>query len=495
MKKAQISKVLVLALILANLSSCISMEPPRIDVTVSITSTYYSITTAENRYDKNHYRELNIKIPKITYSGIESDALMDSINDEISSSLNKLINEAEKNALNNYSSYLTTAKKNIIIDATNRLKSIKNKYKSIIGHDEVVALNDAESYIASISELANANYRGKPKKQFDNIKKSTSSNFRKNADDSPRDEFRYNDNKVYGHTSTENLIIPELHNKRIIVVETESPQISQTTISIDGRPGFRGDIAPEERSDRATRSEFKNGRNDFVGNDFNKNNFDRNEFIKNDFGKMPMASNSVAELNKKSLSTDDTATPSITKELNEPSNKQSFTTNDIATPTDLGKELSLDDFYKELRQIKMIMIPDEWTLLKEYTPTKINCSFDVKCLDEDYISLFIELTETKTATSVKRFFYNIDLKNKRILKLSDVLGENYKERCVNSITKAIENMTDDEKTNLKNNYNIADIINEDTAFFINNNHLPVIELDKFALTSGYLEFQITASVK
>ncbi len=462
MKKAQISKILILALILASLSSCTSIETPKVDDTVSYDPTYYSITTAENRYEKNHYRELNIKIPKITYSGVESDALIDSINDEISNSLNKLISEAEENALNTYDSYLTTAKNNIITDATNKLKNIKSKYKSIIGHDEVIALNDAESYIASISELANGNYEQRPRKQFD-------------------------DNKVFGHTSTEDLIIPGLHNKRIIVVETEASQISQTTITIDGRPGFRGDIAPEERFDRATRSDFKNDRNNF-----DKADFDRNSFGRNDFSKMPMASDSDAAFDKKPLPTDDTATPSVTKE---PINEQFFTTNDIATPTDAEKELSLDDFYKELRQIKMIMVPNERALLREYTPTKINCSFDVKCLDEDYLSLFVELSETKTATSVKRFFYNIDLKNKKILKLSDVLGENYKDLCVTSITKAIENMTDDEKQNLKANYNIDDFINEDTAFFINNNHLPVIELDKFALTAGYLEFQITENAK
>ena len=82
------------------------------------------------------------------------------------------------------------------------------------------------------------------------------------------------------------------------------------------------------------------------------------------------------------------------------------------------------------------------------------------------------------------------MKEKKIVKLSDVLGENYKEICINNINEAILNFSDEEKAKLKSNYNIEDYINDDTAFFINNNHIPVVELDKWAITNDYLEFQI-----
>ena len=97
---------------------------------------------------------------------------------------------------------------------------------------------------------------------------------------------------------------------------------------------------------------------------------------------------------------------------------------------------------------------------------------------------------TKTATSITRLFYNIDLRKKRLISIKDVLGDNYKELCINSINSAIDKMTIDQKKNINSDFNLENIINEKTNFFINNNHIPVVELDKYTMTPDYLEFQI-----
>ena len=51
-------------------------------------------------------------------------------------------------------------------------------------------------------------------------------------------------------------------------------------------------------------------------------------------------------------------------------------------------------------------------------------------------------------------------------------------------------MTEEQKKNINSDSNIDNLINENTSFFINNNHIPVIELDKYSITPDYLEFQI-----
>ena len=114
-------------------------------------------------------------------------------------------------------------------------------------------------------------------------------------------------------------------------------------------------------------------------------------------------------------------------------------------------------------------------------------------MDEEYLSLFIEISESRTTSTVKRLFYNIDLVNKKTITLNEIIGENYKDKCVQTITSAIDSWSDEEKQLLKKDYNVSEYISDDTPFFINNNHKPVISLDKFSITvgtAGYLEFQI-----
>lgn len=161
--------------------------------------------------------------------------------------------------------------------------------------------------------------------------------------------------------------------------------------------------------------------------------------------------------------------------------------------TDENTELTLDGFYRELGMIKRMRIPNDRRLTREYIPTYITCGFDVKCLDEDYLSLYIELDETRINTSSKRFYYNIDLKNKKLVTIKDVLGENYKDTCVNTINNAINAWSEDKKSDLIKGYDVSKFIDDDTTFFINNNHIPVVVFEKntiIAGAAGYPEFQI-----
>ena len=155
--------------------------------------------------------------------------------------------------------------------------------------------------------------------------------------------------------------------------------------------------------------------------------------------------------------------------------------------------LTINDFYREFREIRNFRIPDDYLLSMQYIPTTIECDYEVKCLDEDYISLFVELTESRTTTNIKRLFYNVDLNTKKIINIKDILGDKFKETSIKYISEGIDNWNDSKKSTLISDYDLESYINEDTPFFINNNHRPVIEIEKFVITigsAGYHEFQI-----
>lgn len=406
MIRKKLSILLILSLISGILPSCKvakKEEPvatiPQIPVVENEVNPYYSITTQYASHRVNYFMDVDIKIPKITYTGIERDELFDSINDELYNNITKLVKDAMNESFNSYTDYLETAKSNVLIEQESRMRGLKTKYKDVIGDKEIAAINET---IENLKIVAKEN-----KENSEKLK------------------------EVNGFSSTEGLIVPELHNKKIIIVETTAASESEIK--------EKNEIASSENA----KPSFGNGERPNFGD-----------------GERPSFGN--GERKKRGT----------------------------ASASNVNKKLTLKDFYDEFGEILSVKTPSDEELTKAYTPTIINCNFDVKCLDEDYLSLFVEMNVTKTATSITRLFYNIDLRKKRLISIKDVLGDNYKELCINSINSAIDKMTIDQKKNINSDFNLENIINEKTNFFINNNHIPVVELDKYTMTPDYLEFQI-----
>ena len=439
MNKQKIAIILAFSLIAFNIYGCAN-----ISALVSVSSTanavtadtpYYSVTNAETLNYNNFYLNLNAEIPKITYSSKDNDSLIDPINESIYSDVTAMLKEATSTALTTFETYLETAKKNIQTEKDLSLIKIKNKYKDIIGEAELNAIKELSD--APIEYEEN---RFPMRNRFNRNRFSTSS-----------------DIIVEGFTNTEDLIIPGLHNKKIIVVETtkapETSAISETSMSIKGRPGNKSFGNP-------------NGMTSMP------------EDAPNFSGSRPSRQENESNFNKESR---------IAPE-------ETFEAKNVASESEVKiEELTIESFYKELDEIKAIKMPNDSELIRAFLPTNISCSFEVKCLDEEYLSLFIEISESRTTSTVKRLFYNIDLVNKKTITLNEIIGENYKDKCVQTITSAIDSWSDEEKQLLKKDYNVSEYISDDTPFFINNNHKPVISLDKFSITvgtAGYIEFQI-----
>ena len=432
MIRKNLSILLILSLISGILPSCKAAkkeEPvatiPQIPVVENEVNPYYSITTQYASHRVNYFMDVDIKIPKITYTGIERDELFDSINDELYNNITKLVKDAMNESFNSYTDYLETAKSNVLIEQESRMRGLKTKYKDVISDKEIAAINET---IENLKIVAKEN-----KENSEKLK------------------------EVNGFSGTEGLIVPELHNKKIIIVETTAASESETK--------EKNEIASSEN----TRPSFGNGERKKRSTASN---------TESDISKAPNRPQKEIVASKSNVNND-------TKKTSE--NEKIVTR---ASESNVNKKLTLKDFYDEFGEILSVKTPTDEELTKAYTPTIINCNFDVKCLDEDYLSLFVEMNVTKTATSITRLFYNIDLRKKRLISIKDVLGDNYKELCINSINSAIDKMTIDQKKNINSDFNLENIINEKTNFFINNNHIPVVELDKYTMTPDYLEFQI-----
>lgn len=444
MKKI-LTNILLISILLTNISAC---SQNIIKKTITADSPYYSVTTGSFKRYENAYMNLDIKIPKITYSNNGGNELIDSLNNDIESSLNTLIDEAIENALNTYKTYLQSAKDNVKKDIENKIAEIESKYQSVIGQEEKdmlskLSADDISNF--SFSNMGRMNTFPNRMASFSNAMPG----FRRRYNSEFKSEENNIEETVSGHTSSGDIINPALHNKKIIVVETTTAAQTETTIKISGRPG----IAPSEdsnssssdKSDRPKRASWSNGQ---------KKNTERNF----------KATNS---------------------ELSRQATKSEITKSD---------EITLENFYRDLRRIRRYYIPDDYSLTIQYIPTTIECDYEIKCLDEDYLSLFVELTESRTTSNVKRLFYNVDLNKMKIINLKDILGAKYKETSVKSIQDAIDKWSDAQKSTLIQNYSLDNYISENTPFFINNNHRPVIEIEKFAITigsTGYHEFQIS----
>ena len=132
MKKI-LSNVLIITFLIMSVFGCQNTSPKK---AVTADTPYYSVTTGSFERDRNAYMNLDAKIPKITYSNSDGSELIDSLNVEIESDLNKLINEAKTRALDTYETYLQSAKDNAKKDVESKIAELETKYSSILGEEE-----------------------------------------------------------------------------------------------------------------------------------------------------------------------------------------------------------------------------------------------------------------------------------------------------------------------------------------------------------------------
>ena len=83
MNKRIISMILLVSMLIFSLFGCSNFTSKK---AITADTPYYSVTTGSYEQDRNVYMDLDIKIPKITYSNTDGNELMDSLNKDIESS-------------------------------------------------------------------------------------------------------------------------------------------------------------------------------------------------------------------------------------------------------------------------------------------------------------------------------------------------------------------------------------------------------------------------
>lgn len=130
--------------------------------------------------------------------------------------------------------------------------------------------------------------------------------------------------------------------------------------------------------------------------------------------------------------------------------------------------------------------------LDNYIPLELDIDYKITYQDEELVSFLITKTESLASVYTEQYFYNIDLKNEKILTLKDVLGESYKD----IVNKEVKNqIAEREKENPNNIYfseeegGFSSIRDEYQDFYIDENKKVTVVFQKYEIAAGYMGIQ------
>lgn len=125
---------------------------------------------------------------------------------------------------------------------------------------------------------------------------------------------------------------------------------------------------------------------------------------------------------------------------------------------------------------------------------EITVSYEIKSQSQDYLSFVVRGMESWTAAYSEEKYYNIDLKNEKLLSLKDVLGDDYIEKVNQSVKDQMEGKAQETGipffTPEEGGF---ESITDETKFYINENGNPVVVFDKYEIApgaAGAVEFEI-----
>jgi len=131
---------------------------------------------------------------------------------------------------------------------------------------------------------------------------------------------------------------------------------------------------------------------------------------------------------------------------------------------------------------------EEWNT-RDY---QVNVDYEVYYRSESRVSFVVDTYVSTSVATQEQFFYNLDLAEDRELTLKDLLGEDWKAICDNSIRAQIASSADPNAFFPENQGGFSGI--DDTVdFYINCSGHPVIVFPKYSIaigTMGIVEFEI-----
>lgn len=130
---------------------------------------------------------------------------------------------------------------------------------------------------------------------------------------------------------------------------------------------------------------------------------------------------------------------------------------------------------------------------EDFIPVGITVNYDIKCINEKYVSFVISQYETAFHAYNHEIYYNLDLESGRIFTLKDWYGNDYKKIVSESIENTIAGWSDEKKEMLWSDISMIDLISEDTDFYIDQDDQIVVVFAPYELAygaAGALEFVI-----
>lgn len=133
---------------------------------------------------------------------------------------------------------------------------------------------------------------------------------------------------------------------------------------------------------------------------------------------------------------------------------------------------------------------EEW----EAHDINIHVGYEIKAQTEAYLSFAVQGTENWSSVYSETKYYNIDLKDNKMVTLADVLGHDYARIADESILRQMENMEEKEGIAFwsKSEGGFTGVTDK-TVFYMNEKENPVIVFDKYEIAPGAygkLEFEI-----
>lgn len=161
------------------------------------------------------------------------------------------------------------------------------------------------------------------------------------------------------------------------------------------------------------------------------------------------------------------------------------------------KERAIAVYDKALENSEKIKENSQKTGFLTFIPETVNQSYTLIRNTDDILSFKVITTEIKASGYETGNFYNVDLKNSKLLNISDLFNQNYDYISVINneiITKMKEAIEKEDAGYFVEEFKT---IGDDTNFYINKNGKLVIVFNEYEIAAGYMgmpEFIIDTSV-
>ena len=132
---------------------------------------------------------------------------------------------------------------------------------------------------------------------------------------------------------------------------------------------------------------------------------------------------------------------------------------------------------------------EEWAKHK----IRITVGYEIKQQDDAYLSFVVRGNENWSNANQKAQYYNLDLRTGAYVTLEDLLGDDYEALANEAIRKQIREREEAGETFFAEDAGGFTGISENTNFYINAKHNPVIVFEKYEIANGAageIEFEI-----